>query len=190
MQYERPNLGALGDNWHLNRPRTSCLQDYASSSRGSIFLVVIPLECNCPKSESTALVLLEGFRLRLYISSESCTPKYFRELHLCARDVSSIRIILLYRLLTALYRGILMRAFSSESFVSHLILRDVTIHKTHNNHELTASIIFVLMMEAASKSEILVNIYQTTWHKIEEDSHVYNNSACYFVYVWNMVSDT
>jgi hypothetical protein len=31
----------------------------------------------------------------------------------------------------------------------------------------------VLMMEAVSTSEMLINIYQTTWCNIPEDSHFY-----------------
>jgi hypothetical protein len=32
--------------------------------------------------------------------------------------------------------------------------------------------VMVLMMEAVSSSGTLVNIYQTTWHNIPEDSHL------------------
>jgi hypothetical protein len=37
-----------------------------------------------------------------------------------------------------------------------------------------ASIIRVLMMEAASTSEMPENFYQTTWHNNPEDSHLHN----------------
>jgi hypothetical protein len=33
-------------------------------------------------------------------------------------------------------------------------------------------VIIALMMEAVSTSETLVNLYQTTWHNIPEDSHL------------------
>jgi hypothetical protein len=42
---------------------------------------------------------------------------------------------------------------------------------TDVSEELTASII-ILMMEAVSSSETLVNIYQTTLRNIREDSHL------------------
>jgi hypothetical protein len=37
---------------------------------------------------------------------------------------------------------------------------------------LAASIIGVVMMEAASTSETTVNFYQAAWHNIPEDSHL------------------
>jgi hypothetical protein len=41
---------------------------------------------------------------------------------------------------------------------------------------LTASTI-VLMMEAVSTSETLVNFYQTTWHNIPEGSHFHATNS-------------
>jgi hypothetical protein len=40
---------------------------------------------------------------------------------------------------------------------------------------LAASILIILMMEAASTSETSVNFYQTTWYSNPEDNHLHDN---------------
>jgi hypothetical protein len=49
---------------------------------------------------------------------------------------------------------------------------------------LAASIITALMMEAASTSEMSVNIYQTTWCNMPEDSHLHAYPYFPYHYVW------
>jgi hypothetical protein len=42
-----------------------------------------------------------------------------------------------------------------------------------NRYSTSIALAMALMMEAVSTSETSVNIYQTKWHNIPEDSHIH-----------------
>lgn len=46
-------------------------------------------------------------------------------------------------------------------------MEENNIKKDHNNNDIT------LMMEAVSISEMLDSLYQSTWHKINEEIHLH-----------------